>query len=350
MLIDSTTVSICEGNEVLIHNNSVNADSCIWEWKDGTATRSTCTSSQTHTYNFTSQFICNNITQNGTVNYYVLLTAKIGCNSHTNESPVSVRPRPRANFTAPYPICITGDSVQVTFNSTSCPSYSTGRAAVTYFWKFGDGTTSTQRNPVHYYHRSGNYNVTLIVTNTPTNPIYPSCGEDSITKAICVDTMPKAEFNLNIPDSCAGLSGISVPTIAGPSPRRRQRAAPLAAPRVQPLRPEPAAGPRRRPGRPGRAAGAPGLPAGRGAGAADRRGGPPRLSAAGPAGDYLARHSRRWLSRSRVRNLGRGFPAWDLVPALEALDRLPSARFAGDRLVAFDAAAAREEFLSLLEG
>ncbi len=75
-----------------------------------------------------------------------------------------------------------------------------------------------------------------------------------------------------------------------------------------------------------------------------------RLSAAGPAGEYLARHSQRWLRRSRLRNLGRGFPAWDLVPALDTVGHLPQACFAGDRLAGFDAAGARERFLALLEG
>ena len=72
-----------------------------------------------------------------------------------------------------------------------------------------------------------------------------------------------------------------------------------------------------------------------------------RLGEAGPAGAYLALHSRRWMRRSRWRNLGRGFPAWDLVPALDAVGRLPDARFAGDRLAGFDAAAARDVFLGL---
>jgi purine nucleosidase len=72
-----------------------------------------------------------------------------------------------------------------------------------------------------------------------------------------------------------------------------------------------------------------------------------RLDVSGAAGAYIARHSRRWLRRSRWRNLGRGFPAWDLVPALDAVDHLPEARFADDRLVGFDAGAARERFLGL---
>ncbi|NLU56098.1 MAG: PKD domain-containing protein, partial [Methanosarcina thermophila] len=33
-------------------------------------------------------------------------------------------------------------------------------------WNFGDGNTSTDRNPVHTYSRSGSYTVSLTVNNS----------------------------------------------------------------------------------------------------------------------------------------------------------------------------------------
>jgi PKD repeat protein len=33
-------------------------------------------------------------------------------------------------------------------------------------WNFGDGTTSTEKNPTHEYSTSGNYTVTLIASNS----------------------------------------------------------------------------------------------------------------------------------------------------------------------------------------
>ncbi|MCI0513324.1 PKD domain-containing protein [candidate division KSB1 bacterium] len=42
-------------------------------------------------------------------------------------------------------------------------SNQTENAQVTYFWNFGDGTTSTTRNPLHRYDRPGTYSVTLEV-------------------------------------------------------------------------------------------------------------------------------------------------------------------------------------------
>jgi len=76
-----------------------------------------------------------------------------------------------------------------------------------------------------------------------------------------------------------------------------------------------------------------------------------RLRGLGPAGEYLARHSRRWLARAPLRYLARSFPAWDLVAALDAVGRLPGARF--DRrlgrsgLAGFDVAGARAAFFAL---
>lgn len=57
----------------------------------------------------------------------------------------------------------------VTFNDLSTE-------AQTYLWKFGDGSTSNQPQPVHYYTDLGYYDVTLITHNP--------CGSDSITKTV----------------------------------------------------------------------------------------------------------------------------------------------------------------------
>ena len=52
----------------------------------------------------------------------------------------------------------------------------TSTNANTYFWDFGDGNTSTERNPIHTYQDDGEY----VVTHTVTNDF----GEDSIEQTV----------------------------------------------------------------------------------------------------------------------------------------------------------------------
>lgn len=53
------------------------------------------------------------------------------------------------------------DGKTVTFTNTSTVS-----GSVTYLWDFGDGETSTEKNPVHTYAQKGEYTVTLTVTDS----------------------------------------------------------------------------------------------------------------------------------------------------------------------------------------
>ena len=62
-------------------------------------------------------------------------------------------------------------SGEVQFNDMSSSSVS----ITNYLWDFGDGTTSNEQNPYHYYNANGNYNVSLTATNqfgTETYTIY----------------------------------------------------------------------------------------------------------------------------------------------------------------------------------
>jgi PKD repeat protein len=57
-------------------------------------------------------------------------------------------------------------------------------------WKFGDGSESTQQNPIHVYSADGTYAVTQIV--------YNGCGVDSTTQNVSVSTLGIAENNNEI--------------------------------------------------------------------------------------------------------------------------------------------------------
>lgn len=66
-----------------------------------------------------------------------------------------------------------------------------------WFWTFGDGGTSTQKNPVHAYATSGTYTVRLITNN--------SFGTNSIVSQVTVNVSPAASVDAG-PDlkACAG--------------------------------------------------------------------------------------------------------------------------------------------------
>ncbi|MCK4823509.1 PKD domain-containing protein, partial [bacterium] len=60
-----------------------------------------------------------------------------------------------------------------------------------YFWEFGDGTTSTLKDPVHAYERNGDYTIRLTVTN--------SCGSNTSTQMIYIkDAILNCEAKIQI--------------------------------------------------------------------------------------------------------------------------------------------------------
>jgi choice-of-anchor A domain-containing protein len=76
-------------------------------------------------------------------------------------------------------------------------SSSVGTAPMSYFWEFGDGTTSMIANPDKVYTNAGSYQVKLKVTGLG--------GTDSIVKQVLVDTAPNIGFTIN--DSIQEFTG-----------------------------------------------------------------------------------------------------------------------------------------------
>ncbi|MDI6793966.1 MAG: PKD domain-containing protein, partial [bacterium] len=81
---------------------------------------------------------------------------------------------PQADFTASTTTPCSGTAV--TFTDTSTGSITS------WSWNFGDGGTSTARNPVHTYTDSGTYTVSLTVSDT--------CGSDSKTRTAYITVAP----------------------------------------------------------------------------------------------------------------------------------------------------------------
>lgn len=96
-------------------------------------------------------------------------------------------------FSPTSPVCL-NQSLQ--FSNSSI-------GATSYYWDFGDGSSSTQTNPAHIYTTPGTYTIVLAVLSGDTGPVRPeqgtSCGcRDTIRKTITV----KNESGINIISGC----------------------------------------------------------------------------------------------------------------------------------------------------
>jgi gliding motility-associated-like protein len=97
---------------------------------------------------------------------------------------IYVSPRPQPQF----------DAVQKVFCSVPATVQFTNQTAGagTVLWDFGDGDTSTQNNPTHVYSATGNYTVTLTVTNAA------GCSETIIRNDFIQIETPQLTIN-NLP-------------------------------------------------------------------------------------------------------------------------------------------------------
>lgn len=139
-----TTVG-CMGQTFTFTNTSFgNAESYLWNFGDGGTSTD---ESPTHVYNLEGTFS-------------VTLTAfnANGCDSSFTEINLINIQHPDADFSA-FPTFAFCPPLLVEFTDLSSSD------AVSWFWDFGNGSTSSLQNPSHIYTESGSFSVTLIVTN-----------------------------------------------------------------------------------------------------------------------------------------------------------------------------------------
>lgn len=117
----------------------------------------------------------------GSYNVTLKATNAQGMNTLTKTNFITVGDDPVSDFD------FTQNGFVVTFINQSI-------GGMTYLWNFGDGTTSTQTNPVHTYGMDGNYNVKLTVTN--------DCGSDITTISVVIITLPIAAFDATPTEGC----------------------------------------------------------------------------------------------------------------------------------------------------
>ena len=161
--------NICSFN-VNLTNQSLNASSYAWNFGDNTTSN---LANPTHSY------------QNPG-NYLITLhvTTPAGCvDSIANN--VGIAPVPVASFTPQIDTC-----------SLVAQFFNTSQNAVSYFWNFGDSTTSVSVNPgLHAYPGTGSYNVMLVVEDVN------GC-RDTLVRTVNPYIASHADYSFSI-DSCA---------------------------------------------------------------------------------------------------------------------------------------------------
>jgi gliding motility-associated-like protein len=175
----ANVVSGCSPLVVNFTNTSTGATS--YSWNLGTTTSTQTNPSTTYVTPGT---------------YTVTLTASNGgsSNTYTQTNYITVHPSPVVNFVA----SDTGyncppETIQFTNLSTAG-----GTGTPQYYWDFGNGNTSTQQNPSTTYTTSGNFNVSLIVTNSF------GCSK-TLVKSNYIHTynLPTASFSSSNNNSCS---------------------------------------------------------------------------------------------------------------------------------------------------
>jgi PKD repeat protein len=170
--------SFCDGDTIILQNTSdPGFNYFVVDWKDGTVDTQLNYNQFRHIYIVPESLLCQ--TPNH-IFYQVCFKGVKDCPAGTSCQSggydFKVLKRPKARFDGAQEVCI---ETLVNFTDMSCN-------ATTYEWDFGDGLTSTDKNPSHKYSGTGIYTVTLRVTN--------NCGQDVTFRQIRVVDHPKADF------------------------------------------------------------------------------------------------------------------------------------------------------------
>lgn len=134
--------AICTGSRVTLTNTTQpRPRQAVWTFPDGSTQQGI---NATYTFSSAGDFPVK------------MLAIGDGCQEEITKM-VHVEMPPTVGFTAtPNTGCAIPSRTQFTAQTGN---------AVKWYWSFGDGTTSTEQNPLHVYQAEGNYTVTLVATN-----------------------------------------------------------------------------------------------------------------------------------------------------------------------------------------
>ncbi len=161
-------------------NDASNSLTYNWDFGDGTAASTVTNPSHVYTASGTYTITLTVINTNGSLQNVVAKNLSVGI-------------KPIADFTIGAAVLSPDVYAQpsYTFTNNNTTVVNDVNAVLTYSWNFGDFTAlSTSPSPTHVYTKSGNYTVTLTVTNS--NGLLM---QDFITKNVTVAIKPKANFS-----------------------------------------------------------------------------------------------------------------------------------------------------------
>lgn len=107
----------------------------------------------------------------------------------------------------PYATSFTIDTLLCQHQTYTIQNTSTGYLD-TWYWNFGDGTTSNQQNPQHRFALPGRYRITLVGSNPI--PCY-----DTFQKEVIVDSLGLVHFTTNKTELCSGDNIELTPSFTG---------------------------------------------------------------------------------------------------------------------------------------
>lgn len=176
-----TTIEGCLPLEVTFTNTTIYADSStiLWDFGDGNISTEW---NPVHTYEVSGVYT---ISLQASNELGVMVTEEKTIVVDLTQGPkADFRPRLAQRYIRNEDIFLTNRS----------------QRAETYFWDFGDGTTSTLEEPIHQYADTGSYDITLIAQNAL------GC-VDTLVKPIVIEPfLPEVDFAYEPPTGCRPLT------------------------------------------------------------------------------------------------------------------------------------------------